>query len=64
MIVRSVGRSVAEERARVITALPTTKVLSTPRQMVASQIVLIILGPKPERPLSILTYDLGCRRPL
>ena len=47
MVVRSVGRSVAEEGVRVITALPTAKVLSTARQMVASQIVLIILSPKP-----------------
>ena len=45
MVVSSVGRSVAEEGARVITALPTAKVLSTARQMVASQIVLIILSP-------------------
>jgi hypothetical protein len=35
---------------RVITALPTAKVLSTARQMVASQIVLIILSPKPSAP--------------
>ena len=47
MVVSSVGRSVAEEGARVITALPTAKVLSTARQIVASQIVLIILSPKP-----------------
>src|SRR5882757_3461980 len=46
MVVSSVGRSVAEEGARVITALPTAKVLSTARQMVASQIVLIILMPQ------------------
>jgi hypothetical protein len=46
MVVRSVGCSVAEEGVRVITALPTAKVLSTARQMVASQIVLIILSPK------------------
>ena len=47
MVVGSVGRSVAEEGMRVITALPTANVLSTARQMVASQIVLIILSPKP-----------------
>ena len=48
MVVSSVGRSVAEEEVRVITALPMAKVLSTARQVVASQIVRIILSPKPQ----------------
>jgi hypothetical protein len=48
---------VAEEGARVITALPTAKVLSTARQMVASQIVLIILSPKPEHPTGSLSIQ-------
>ena len=56
MVVRPVGRSVAEEGVRVIRALPTAKVLSTARQIAASQIVLIILSPEPSHSLPI---DLG-----
>lgn len=52
MVVWSLG-SGAEEGLRVIRALPTAKVLSTARQTVASQIVLIILRPEPEDPSSL-----------
>jgi len=52
-VVWSIGRSVAEETARVITALPTARVLSTAKQTVATQIVLIILMPKPRAHLTV-----------
>jgi len=47
MVVRSVGRSVITESARVIKALPTAKALGTARQIAASQTVLIMLCPRP-----------------
>src|SRR6266852_6061131 len=47
MVVRCVGRSVIAESARVISAFPAAKALSTARHIVASQTVLIMLCPKP-----------------